>query len=94
MASCVNADTGEEVWKGRADGTFTASPIAAGDLLYFCNEEGDTFVIRAGETFEIVSRNHLSEGMRASPSAADGMLFLRTFTHLYAIGGNSVAAGQ
>ncbi len=94
VVSCVNADTGEEVWKGRADGTFTASPIAAGDLLYFCNEEGDTFVIRAGETFEIVSRNHLSEGMRASPSAADGMLFLRTFTHLYAIGGNSVAAGQ
>ena len=94
VISCVNAETGEEVWKGRADGTFTASPIAAGDRIYFCNEEGDTFVIRAGETFEQIARNRLNEGMRASPAAADGMLFLRTFSHLYAIRASERAAGS
>ena len=94
VINCVNAETGEEVWKGRADGTFTASPIAAGDRIYFCNEEGDTFVIRAGETFEQIARNRLNEGMRASQAAADGMLFLRTFSHLYAIRGSERAAGS
>jgi hypothetical protein len=41
--------------------------------------------LRAGREFEVVAKNRLSEGMRASPSVADGMLFLRTFTHLYAL---------
>ena len=58
---------------------------AGGGLLYFCSEEGDCFVVKAADSFEVVSKNHLAEGMRASPSAADGTLFLRTFTHLYAI---------
>ncbi|HRA87231.1 MAG TPA: serine/threonine protein kinase, partial [Planctomycetaceae bacterium] len=76
----------EEIWKHRIVGTFTASPITANGMIYFCNEEGDCFVVKAADTFELVSRNHLAEGMRATPSAADGHIFLRTFTHLYAIG--------
>ncbi|HQX49738.1 MAG TPA: PQQ-binding-like beta-propeller repeat protein [Planctomycetaceae bacterium] len=86
VASCLNANTGEEIWKHRIVGTFTASPITANGMIYFCNEEGDCFVVKAADTFELVSRNHLAEGMRATPSAADGHIFLRTFTHLYAIG--------
>lgn len=86
VVTSVNADTGEEVWKGRIDGTFTASPIATRDHIYFCNEEGTTYVIKAADTFEILAQGTLSEGQRASPSAADGRLFLRTFSSLYAIG--------
>lgn len=86
VVSCLDANTGEEIWKDRIVGTFTASPIAANGLIYFCNEEGDCFVIRAADTFELVSKNHLDEGMRATPSAADGRLYFRTFTALYAIG--------
>jgi outer membrane protein assembly factor BamB len=86
VVNCVNVNTGEEVWKDRIEGTFTASPIAGNGLIYFCNEEGDCYVVKAAETFELVSKNHLTEGMRASPSAADGHLFLRTFTRLYCIG--------
>lgn len=86
VVTCVNALTGEEVWKDRVEGTFTASPITANGLIYFCNEEGVCSVIRAADTFELVAANRLPEGMRASPSAADGMLYLRTFSTLYAIG--------
>lgn len=86
VVTSVNADTGEEVWKGRIDGTFTASPIATSEHVYFCNEEGTTYVIKASDTFEIVARGTLTEGQRASPAAADGRLFLRTFQSLYAIG--------
>jgi len=86
VLSCVNAVNGDEVWKDRLEGTFTSSPITANGLIYFGNEEGDTTVIRAADSFEVVAKNHLAEGMRASPSAANGRLFLRTFTHLYAIG--------
>lgn len=86
VVNCVDVKTGEEIWKDRIEGTFTASPISANGLVYFCNEEGDTYVIKAADSFELLAKNHLAEGMRASPSAADGRIFLRTFTHLYAIG--------
>ena len=85
VVTAVDVVTGAELWKGRMDGTFTASPIVANGLVYFCNEEGETWVVRGGPEFEVVAKNRLAEGMRASPSAAGGMLFLRTFTHLYAL---------
>ncbi|MBL8819151.1 MAG: DUF1080 domain-containing protein [Planctomyces sp.] len=94
VVTCVNATNGEEVWKDRIEGTFTASPISANGLIYFCNEEGVCSVIRAADTFETVATNRLPEGMRASPSAAEGMLFLRTFSTLYAIGSKDNAGSN
>ncbi len=85
VASCVAADTGEEIWKDRIGGTHVSSPISANGLIYFCSEEGDTTVIKASDTFEIVARNRLADGTRASPAVANGRLYLRTFGHLYCI---------
>ena len=86
VINCVDVRTGEEIWKDRVEGTFTASPITANGVIYFCNEAGDCYVVKAADTYELISHNHLDEGMRASPAAADGHVFFRTFTHLYAIG--------
>jgi outer membrane protein assembly factor BamB len=86
VVNCVNAETGEDVWRDRVEGTFTASPVAANGVIYFCNEEGDCFVIRAADQFERIAKNHLDEGMRATPSIANGHLYLRTFGRLYSIG--------
>lgn len=83
---CVDAATGKEIWKGRIGGTHVASPITANGLIYFASEEGEVTVIKAGDQFEVVSRNALKEGQRASLAAANGRLYLRTFGHLYAIG--------
>ena len=86
VMNCLNADTGEEIWKDRLTGKFTASPITANGLIYLCNEEGNTYVVKAADQFELLADNQLEDGMRASPAAADGHLFLRTFTTLYCIG--------
>jgi outer membrane protein assembly factor BamB len=82
---CLDVQTGEEIFAERLGGTHVASPIFANGCLYFCDERGNTSVIRASDKLEIVSRNRLAEGMRASFAAADGALFLRTFGHLYKI---------
>jgi len=92
---CVNAKTGEEVWKSRVGGTFVSSPVSANGLIYFTNEEGLSVVIRAADTMEEVGRSTLSEGMRASPAIANGALFLRTSGHLYKIAHRSpTSAGK
>ena len=48
VAFCRKADTGAEVWTGRLDGAFTASPILVGDRIYAVNESGRVFVFDAG----------------------------------------------
>ena len=86
VATCVNADSGEEVWKDRLGGTYIASPVAANGNIYFCSDDGAVTVIRASDTFEVVARNRLPAGIRSSPSIAGGNLYIRTFTHLYCLG--------
>lgn len=83
---CVDAATGEELKKIRIGGTFISSPLVANGLIYIGNDDGTVIVFRADADMEIMARNKLSEGMRASPAAAGGCLFLRTINHLYCIG--------
>lgn len=79
----LDAQSGEELAALRLGGSFVASPIAAGEHLFCCDEEGTTSVVRLNLPPEIVSRNQLREGMRSSPALADGALYLRTYTRLY-----------
>jgi outer membrane protein assembly factor BamB len=85
-ATCVQIETGKRVWRGRLGGHHSASPVAAGGYLYFPADDGTTYVLRAGPTFEVVARNDLGEDTRSSPAVSHGQLFFRTLGHLYCIG--------
>lgn len=87
IALCIDAKTGDNVWRNRLGGNFSASPILVGDKIYFCSEEGITTVIRASRTFEKIASNDLEEATLASPAAVDGALFIRTAAALYRIDG-------
>jgi|ERR1043166_2406363 outer membrane protein assembly factor BamB len=85
IASCVQARTGEEVWRERVGGNYSASPVHAEGRLYFFSEEGKTTVVDAGRTFKKLAENKLDDGFMASPAIAGKAFFLRTRTHLYRI---------
>jgi outer membrane protein assembly factor BamB len=96
-----NAKTGEDVYKERVAGprtvSVTASPVAAGDKIYFPTEDGDVFVVKAGPKYELLATNPMGEPMMASPAITDGMLFIRGRSHLFAIQekpGEKKAAGK
>ena len=83
--------TGKEIY-GRqriaADsGTFSASPWSYNGKIFAVSEDGDTFVMRAGPTFEVLGRNSLGEMTLASPAVANGSVIMRTASKLYRIGG-------
>jgi outer membrane protein assembly factor BamB len=86
IASCLNALTGDVFWSERLGGGFSASPVAAEGRIYFVNESGTTFVLRAGKTFELLAKNDLNERSLASPALDEGALFIRTESHLWRIG--------
>lgn len=85
IVTCLNALTGEDLWRERIGGDFSASPIWTNGLLYFCDRSGTTTVLKAADTYEVVAVNELENGCMASPAVVGDALFLRTKTHLYRI---------
>jgi outer membrane protein assembly factor BamB len=78
FALCLEAATGKEVWKGRLGGTFSASPVLVGDLIYATNEAGRTFLFRATpEAFRLVGENQLGDEVFATPTICGGRIYLR-----------------
>jgi outer membrane protein assembly factor BamB len=86
IATCLEAATGEEMWKERIGGNFSASPLLAGDVLHLLSEEGDTTVIKADRTFEQIARNRLGERTLASMAVIDRDLLIRSASALWRIG--------
>jgi outer membrane protein assembly factor BamB len=84
--SCLDAATGKLIYYERISDAFSASPIVAGDLLYFPAESGITYVVRAGDNLDVIARNDLGAPILASPAAVDGRIYLRTAEELVCIG--------
>ena len=84
-----NAKTGERVYQerlGGSGGAFTASPVASEGKIYLASEDGDVFVVKAGPKYELLAKNPVGEVMMATPAISDGMVIVRTISHLYAFG--------
>jgi outer membrane protein assembly factor BamB len=72
-------------WSERLEGEFSASPVSAEGRVYFQNEEGGGFVVRASTSFELLAENDLGERSLASYAVTDGALLIRTEKHLWKI---------
>jgi hypothetical protein len=69
IVTCVDAKTGERVWRERLGGIYSASPVAADGKIYLVGETGETLVLRGGRTPEVLARNKLE--MRGNSFACD-----------------------
>ncbi len=69
----------------QSGGAFTSSPWAYNGKVFCLNEEGKTFVIAAGEKFELLRINPLDEMAQATPAIVGDRLLLRTESRLYSI---------
>ena len=90
IVTCFDAATGAVQWQqrlGRAmrEG-FSASPVAVDGKLFFTNDDGITFVVRAGPEFELLHTNDIGARTLASPALVDGRWYIRTEDELIAIG--------
>ena len=83
IISCVDPETGKDVWRERVGGTFAASPIHANGLLYFFSSEGAIYVVNPGDTFDLREKTTLGDGFQASPAISGNKLVLRSVSKLY-----------
>lgn len=90
-ASAVAVATGSAaaangVGGGESGGRNAGAENAGGGLLYFTSDAGETFVLKAGPKYELLSKNELGEEVYASPAISRGQLFVRGVSNLYCIG--------
>ncbi len=88
VLSVYDLATGERVYQqrlGAGNRGFTSSAVAADGRLYATDEDGVTYVLKLGRTFEQLAQNDLGESVMASPAIADGVLYQRGRKHLYAL---------
>lgn len=89
VLTAYNARSGDRIYQERLGGTggaFTASPVASDGKIYLSSEDGDVFVVKAGPSYELLAKNPVGEVMMATPAISDGLLIVRTVSHLYAFG--------
>jgi outer membrane protein assembly factor BamB len=85
IVSCIDAKTGERVWRERLGGIYSASPVAAAGRIYLFSETGESLVLRSGRTPEVLARNKLDMRVIASPAISGGRIFVRGDRELVAI---------
>lgn len=79
--------SGDVVYEHRlAPSRFSASPVAAAGRVYFTSEDGEVFVVRAGDRYELLAKNAMEELVMATPAITGRTLLVRTAKQLYAIG--------
>ena len=92
IVTAYKVQTGERVYQQRLSSNgsaHTASPVAADGKLYFADEDGDVFVIKAGPAFEPLATNPVGEVLMATPAVSSGMIFIRGQHHVFAMGAKS-----
>jgi len=89
IASCLDNVTGKNVWMERIGGNYFGSPICVDGKLYCIDLDGNVLVIAAAEKFERLAKMALGEGSKATPAVSDGVMYLRTESKLFSIGGSN-----
>lgn len=82
----LSAKSGATLYGKKLTSRYNASPVYAGGFIYFTNVNGETMVLKAGPSLEIVAINKLPGELYATPAIASNSIIIRTERSLYRIG--------
>jgi outer membrane protein assembly factor BamB len=84
-----NPTTGEVIKQGRLHGAidkYFSSPVAADDKVFLIGQGGQVSVLKAAGDWQVLAVNELDDECFATPAIADGRIYIRTRSALYAFG--------
>jgi len=53
--------------------------------MYLLSEEGEAYVVRASQEYELLAKNTMGEACLVTPAISNGVLVVRTRGHVYGI---------
>ena len=77
IASCVDVERGQLIWKKRIGGNFSSSPIIVGDVMLMGDLAGKITWVRASDDFEPLGSRDFGGRIGATPAFVGGRLIVR-----------------
>lgn len=82
---CLDAETGKVHWVHDMKAHMWGSTLAADGKVYLGDEDGDFVILQASKEKKILSETSLMTPIYATPVVANGVLYVASNSHLYAI---------
>lgn len=81
----LDAQTGKEIWRHDTGGHIWSSPLLVDGKVLIGNEHGVLTIVKDDDELEVLAEIEFDAPLHASPIVANGVLYVQTMTHLYAI---------
>ena len=87
ILSCHDAGTGKRLYRTRLPGasSIAASLCAVDGKLLVLDESGTTFVVKPGETFQLIAKNSLPGLFWSTPMITQNAFLLRSADRIYCV---------
>jgi len=89
IVTCIDGPSGNVHWRERVGGKYLGSPVRVGDRIFSMSNSGEMVVLAAAEEFKVLARIDLGEPSHSTPSVSDGVMYLRTLSHVMSLGGGA-----
>ncbi len=84
--SCLDGKTGEVYWVHEFKEGSYASPIRAGDKIYWTDRSGITHIFKAEKEFTLIGEPELGEQCQTTAAFVGERIYIRGQKHLFCIG--------
>ncbi len=84
--TAIHTPTGKTAWTEKVGGDYYGSPVLTGDTIWCMSRKGELVGIGAADEYKLVGKLNLGETCHATPAVAGGRMYLRTVSHLIAVG--------
>jgi len=85
MFHCVDAQTGKACWTHEIKGEAWASPLVADGKVYLGTRGSAFYIFAASREKQVLSTLDLDRPVSSTATAANGVLYVATMSHLYAV---------
>ena len=83
---CLDAQTGEPYWVHAAGGPIWGCTLVADGKIYLGTGRLSLWILAAGKELKVLGEIRMRDRIYSTPVAANGVLYIATTRHLYAVG--------
>lgn len=91
---CLDAETGKLYWVHDAKAHIWGSTMVVDGKVFFGDEGGDLTILAADKTKKVLNKVELGAAIDSTPVVANGVLYVATQTHLFAVGAQAQPTGN
>lgn len=91
IVTCIDGPSGKIHWRERVGGEYLGSPVRVDDRIFCISNAGEMAVLSATKEFKVLAKIDLGEPSHSTPSVSDGVMYLRTLSHVMSLGGSGTA---